>query len=174
MDASSAAFLRVPLPPSGCSAVRRASVCRASMCYCTGPNSSPPPEPRQALGSRRQCLLLLALSSAALSSPARSEDIPLFGIKKRIKKIEEEAEEIVQEGEKAVEKGIVAAEKGIVAAEQGIVAAEKEIQAAEGIVASASLSLAGDLLQAGAVAGAEAVGVLVSVSIVNGILAPER
>ncbi|KAG6533416.1 uncharacterized protein LOC121978123 [Zingiber officinale] len=167
MDASSAAFLRVPLPPSGCSAVRRASVRRASMCYCTGPNSSPPPEPRQAVGSRRQCLLLLALSSAALSSPARSEDIPLFGIKKRIKKIEEEAEEIVQEGEKAVEKGIVAAEKGIVAA-------EKEIQAAEGIVASASLSLAGDLLQAGAVAGAEAVGVLVSVSIVNGILAPER
>ncbi|XP_074580858.1 uncharacterized protein LOC141837336 [Curcuma longa] len=92
---------------------------------------------------------------------ARSEDIPLFGIRKRIKKIEEEAEEIVQEGEKAVQKGIVAAEKEIQAAE-------------EGIVASASLGLAGDLLQAGAVAGAEAVGVLVSVSIVNGILAPER
>lgn len=74
----------------------------------------------------------------------------------------------MEEGEKAVEKGIAAAEKGIVAA-------EKEIQAAEeGIVASADVGVAGDLLQAGAVAGAEAVGVLVGVSVVNGILAPER
>ncbi|XP_074587870.1 uncharacterized protein LOC141843740 [Curcuma longa] len=160
MAASSAALLLLPLLPSGGSAVRRAAV-RCGV----GPTSSP--APRQGLGSRRQCLLLLALSSATLPPPARSADIPLFGIRKSIKKIEEEAEEIVEEGEKALQKGIVAAEKGIVAA-------EKEIQAAEeGIVASSSLGIADDLLQAGAVAGAEAIGVLVAVSVVNGILAPE-
>lgn len=65
------------------------------------------------------------------------------------------------EGEKAVEKGIEAAEKEIQAAE-------------EGIVASAGIGIASDLLQAASLAGAEAVGVLVGVSVVNGILAPER
>ncbi|KAG6480742.1 uncharacterized protein LOC122015655 [Zingiber officinale] len=160
MAASSAALLLLPLPPTGCSAVRRASV-RCGV----GPTSSP--APRQGLGSRRQCLLFLALSSAALPFPARSADIPLFGIRNRIKKIEEEAEQIVEKGEKALQKGIESAEKGIVAA-------EKEIQAAEeGIVASSSLGVADNLLQAGAVAGAEALGVLVAVSVVNGILAAE-
>ncbi|KAG1361470.1 hypothetical protein COCNU_09G009330 [Cocos nucifera] len=125
-----------------------------------GPASLPQPP-----AGRRQCLLLLLLSSPAPllagAAPARAQDIPLFGLRKRLKKIEEEAEEIVKEGEKAVE--------------EGFVAAEKEIQAAEeGIAAEAGVGVAGDLLQAGAVVGAEAVGVLVGVSVVNGILGPER
>ncbi|WOK98905.1 hypothetical protein Cni_G07617 [Canna indica] len=167
MASSSASLLLYPLPSNGGCAVRHSTIrCRAA------PSSSP----RQSLGGRRQCLLLLALSSAALPSPAaRSEDIPLFGLRKRIKKIEEEAEEIVVKGEAAVEKGIEAAEKGIEAAEKGIVAAEKGIQTAEeGIVSSSGFGVSGDLVQAGAVAGAEAVGVLVGVAVVNGILAPER
>ncbi|XP_064950402.1 uncharacterized protein LOC135603893 [Musa acuminata AAA Group] len=166
MASSSTALLLNPLL-SNCGAGRRGGV----RCFIT-PSSSPQPAPRQILGGRRNCLLFLVLSTAAplaaLAPQARSQEIPLFGLRKRIKKIEEEAEEIVEEGEKAVEQGIAAAEKGIVAA-------EKEIQAAEeGIVASAGVGVAGDLLQAGAVAGAEAVGVLVGVSVVNGILAPER
>ncbi|RWW12290.1 hypothetical protein GW17_00024058 [Ensete ventricosum] len=159
MASSSTALLLNPLLYS-CGAGRRGGV----RCVIT-PSSSPQPPRRQIIGGRRNCLLFLVLSTAAplavLPPQARSEEIPLFGLRKRIKKIEEEAEVIVEEGEKAVE--------------QGIAAAEKEIQAAEeGIVASAGVGVAGDLLQAGAVAGAEAVGVLVGVSVVNGILAPER
>lgn len=57
---------------------------------------------------------------------------------------------------------------------EGEEAVEKEIQAAEQEIAGGlGLGIAGDLVQAGAVAGAEAVGVLVGVSVVNGILGPE-
>uniref|UniRef100_F6I233 Uncharacterized protein n=1 Tax=Vitis vinifera TaxID=29760 RepID=F6I233_VITVI len=64
----------------------------------------------------------------------------------------------------AAEKGIVTAEKGIEKAEKGIETAEKEIETA--------VSYNG-LTQAGAVAGAEVVGVLVATSVVNAILGPE-
>lgn len=98
------------------------------------------------------------------------EDIPLFGLRKKLRKAEEEAEVILREGEKALEKGIETAEKGIVTAEKEIVTAEQEIET----VASFGIGVAGDLAQAGAVVGAELVGVLLASSVVNGILGPEK
>lgn len=95
-----------------------------------------------------------------MSLPARAENIPLFGFRKKLKNIEKEAEEIVKEGEQAVEKGIVKAEKTVV---EGIMTTEEEIIAAEAKVQSG-------LIQAGAVAAAEALSVIVGVSVVNGIL----
>ena len=78
---------------------------------------------------------------------------------------------IVKEGFEAAEKGIEAAEKGIVSVEKGIVTAEKGIQTAEREIES-EVSFGG-LAQAGAVAAAEVVAILVATSIVNGILGPE-
>ncbi|PKU67142.1 uncharacterized protein LOC110097371 [Dendrobium catenatum] len=107
----------------------------------------------------------LVLSSPAiflmLSSTAKAEDIPLFGLRKKLKNLEEDAVEVVKEGEKVVEEGIAAAEKEVVAAEEEIVAA------------AAGVGVFGDLAQAGVVAGAEVVGVLIGLSVVNGILEPE-
>lgn len=80
-------------------------------------------------------------------------------------KIEQEAVEAVKEGEEAVEKELKTAEKEIESAAAAV--------AAEAGVAGAGFQIAGDLVQAGAVAGAEAVGVLVGLSVVNGILGPE-
>ncbi|KAL1538921.1 hypothetical protein AAHA92_27608 [Salvia divinorum] len=118
------------------------------------------------LPTRRQCLLLLT-SAAALKAaelPSRAQDIPLFGLRKSLRKVEEEAEEIVKEGIEAADKGIVAAEKGIEATERGVVAAEKELE---------TVLAFGGLAQAGVVAGAELLGVVIATSIVNGILGPE-
>ncbi|KAK8944802.1 hypothetical protein KSP39_PZI008236 [Platanthera zijinensis] len=109
----------------------------------------------------RRLLLSSPAIFLALSSPAIAEDIPLFGLRKKLRNIEEKAEEIIKEGEKAVEEGILAAEKDVEAA------AEEGIAAAEGI------SVVGDFAQACAVVGAEVVGLLVGVSVVNGILGPE-
>ncbi|KAK4416261.1 hypothetical protein Salat_2451600 [Sesamum alatum] len=119
-----------------------------------------------ALPTRRQCLLLFTATTAlkAMEVPARAQDIPLFGLRKGLRKAEQEAEEIVKEGFEAVDKGIVAAEKGVESAEKGIEAAEKEIETAVSF---------GGLAQAGVVAGAEALGVLIATSVVNGILGPE-
>ncbi|XP_047953170.1 uncharacterized protein LOC125199026 [Salvia hispanica] len=111
------------------------------------------------LPTRRQCLLLLS-SAAALKAaelPSRAQDIPLFGLRKSLRKVEEEAEEIVKEG-------IEAADKGIEATERGVVAAEKELE---------TVLAFGGLAQAGVVAGAELLGVIIATSIVNGILGPE-
>ncbi|KAF8015497.1 hypothetical protein BT93_H1114 [Corymbia citriodora subsp. variegata] len=132
--------------------------------------SRPLPAPPQAaatrLPGRRQMAFLLTASTAlaAAPRPSAAQDIPLFGLRKKLKKAEEEAEEIVKEGFETAEKGIVAAEKGIVAAEKGIETAEREIEAEVSF---------GGLAQAGAVAAAEVVGVLVATSVVNGILGPE-
>ncbi|XP_062102270.1 uncharacterized protein LOC133812364 [Humulus lupulus] len=116
---------------------------------------------------RRQLLFLFPATLAAVSvgdRPSVAADIPLFGIRKGLKKVEEEAEVIVKEGFEAADKGLETAERGIEAAERGIVTAEKEIETA--------VSFSG-LAQAGAVGGAEVLGVLVATSIVNGILGPE-
>ncbi|KAH6832321.1 Synechocystis YCF37-like protein [Perilla frutescens var. hirtella] len=128
--------------------------------HATKRDSAAPPLP-----TRRQCLLLLtATATAAAEMPARAQDIPLFGLRRSLRKAEEEAEVIVKEGFEAAEKGVVAAEKGIEAAEKGVEAAEKEIETV--------LSFGG-LAQAGVVAGAEVLGVLIASSIVNAILGPE-
>lgn len=122
--------------------------------------------PAVPLPTRRQCLLLLTATTALKASemPTRAQDIPLFGLRKGLRKAEEEAEKIVKEGFEAADKGIVAAEKGVEAAEKGVVAAEKEIETAVSF---------GGLAQAGAVVAAEVVGVAIATSIVNGILGPE-
>lgn len=109
--------------------------------------------------------LLTAAGTVMVGERAsRAQDIPLFGLRKKLKKAEEEAEVIVKEGFEAAEKGLGTAERGIEAAEKGIETAEKEIETAVSF---------GGLAQAGVVVGAEALGVLVATSIVNGILGPE-
>jgi hypothetical protein len=144
------------------------SLRRAPPTSCKAHASKPAPAPRTAtfISNRRQLLFLLTASTALTSRelPSVAEDIPLFGFRKKLKKAEEEAEEIVKEGFEAAERGLVTAEKGIVTAERGIETVESEIETA--------LSFGG-LAQAGVVAGAEFVGVLVATSIVNGILGPE-
>ena len=112
-----------------------------------------------AIPNRRQ-LLFLSTAMTALTArelSANAQDIPLFGIRKKLAKVEEEVKEIVNEG-------IETAEKGFETAEKGIESAEEEIETAVSF---------GGLAQAGLVAGAEFVGVLVATSIVNGILGPE-
>lgn len=124
--------------------------------------------------SRRQLAFLLPATAATLALgdlPARAEDIGLFGLRKRLRGAEQEAEELVREGFQAAEKGIETAEKGIVAAERGIEAAERGIEAAEEEV-EAAVSFSA-VSQAAAVAGAEVVGVAVATAVVNGILGPE-
>ncbi|XP_020217648.1 uncharacterized protein LOC109801074 [Cajanus cajan] len=115
---------------------------------------------------RRQLLFFLTASTALTAREAVSlaQDIPLFGIRKNLRKVEEEAEEIVREGFEAADKGLVAAERGLETAEKGIEEAEREVVEAVSF---------GGLAQAGAVAGAEVLGVLVATAVVNGILGPE-
>ncbi|XP_076934181.1 uncharacterized protein LOC143600350 [Bidens hawaiensis] len=112
--------------------------------------------------SRRQLLFLLTATTAVTvtHTPSMAADIGLFGLRKKLKTAEEEAELIVKEGFESAEKGIEAAEKGIEAA-------EKEI------TTEVEFGFGGGLAQAGVVVGAEAVGVLIASSIVNGILGPE-
>ncbi|KAK7858719.1 uncharacterized protein LOC112038057 [Quercus suber] len=135
-------------------------------CKAHASKPAPPPRSTTFLSGRRQLLFLLTASPAltARGPPSLAEDIPLFGLRKKLKKAEEEAEEIVKEGFEAAEKGIVSVEKGIVTAEKGIQTAEREIEAEVSF---------GGLAQAGAVAGVEVVAILVATSIVNGILGPE-
>ncbi|XP_077227812.1 homolog of Synechocystis YCF37 [Tasmannia lanceolata] len=122
--------------------------------------------PQLRLPGRRLCLFLLTASTVR-NFPALAEDIPLFGLRKKLRNAEKEAEEILREGEEAVEKGIETAERGIITAEREIETAEKEIETA------ASFAFAGDLTQAGVVAAAEIVGVVAASSVVNGILGSE-
>ncbi|KAL3833401.1 hypothetical protein ACJIZ3_008137 [Penstemon smallii] len=126
-----------------------------------------------ALPTRRQCLLFLTATTSlkAMEMPSRAQDIPLFGLRKSLKKAEQEAELIVKEGFEAADKGIVAVEKGVETAEKGVEAVEKGVEAAEKEIETA-VSFSG-LAQAGVVAGAEVIGVLITTSVVNGILGPE-
>ncbi|KAK7367481.1 hypothetical protein VNO80_09493 [Phaseolus coccineus] len=120
---------------------------------------------------RRQLLFFLTASTALTARESVAQDIPLFGIRKSLKKVEEEAEEIVREGFKAADKGLVAAEQGLETAEKGLVEAERGLVEAEREIEGA-VSFGG-LAQAGAVAGAEAFGILVATAVVNGILGAE-
>ncbi|KAJ4957675.1 hypothetical protein NE237_024786 [Protea cynaroides] len=129
---------------------------------------APPPNPllksskNSVFPCRRQLLFVLTASTVAVTTKemrAMAQDIPLFGLRKKLKKAEEEAEVILKEGIETAEKGFETAERGIEKAEEEIVAAEEEIGTAYGGFA-----------QAGVVAGAEVVGVLVATSVVNGIL----
>lgn len=130
-------------------------------------HGSKPAPPRGAAFPGRRELVLLSLTwtaSVAVAAPGKAEDIGLFGIRKKLKEAERETEVIVKEGFEAAEKGIESAEKGIESAEKGLESAEKGLETA--------LAFDG-LAQAGVVAGAEVVGVLVASSVVNGILGPE-
>ncbi|KAL8200612.1 hypothetical protein R6Q57_011951 [Mikania cordata] len=132
-----------------------------------------PPSIRFDGQSRRQLLLLLTATTAvtAMEAPSIAADIGLFGLRKKLKAVEEEAELIVKEGFESAEKGIEAAEITIEAAEKGIEAAEKGIKTAEMEIATeVDFGFGGGLTQAGVVVGAEVVGILVGTSIVNGIL----
>ncbi|XVF17787.1 hypothetical protein REPUB_Repub10bG0153800 [Reevesia pubescens] len=120
------------------------------------------------LPNRRQLLFFLTTTTTALTvreAASNAEDIPFFGLRKKLKSAEEEAVEIVKEGFETAERGIVTVEKGLKTAEKEIETAEKEIE-------ESAVSF-GALAQAGAVAGAEFLGVVVGTSIVNGILGPE-
>ncbi|XP_050205223.1 uncharacterized protein LOC126655210 [Mercurialis annua] len=122
--------------------------------------------PKSTLISRRNLLYAVTAAPALTlrDAPAKAQDIPLFGLRKKLKNAEKEAEELVKEGFETAEKGLETAERGIKTAEEGIETAEKEIEEAVKF---------GGLPQAGAVVGAEFIGVLVASSIVNGILGPE-
>ncbi|CAK7339474.1 unnamed protein product [Dovyalis caffra] len=141
-----------------------ATHCKANISTKPAPISFP---------NRRHLLFMLTSAPAlALREPASlAQDIPLFGLRKKLKTAEEKAEELVKEGFETAEKGLETAEKGIVTVEKGIETAEKGIVTAEKEIDEA-VSFGG-LAQAGAVAGAEVVGVLVASAIVNGILGPE-
>lgn len=135
--------------------------------------SKPAPPRGLALPGRRQLALSLTWTAAlaAVAVEAKAEDIGLFGLKRKLKEAERGAEVIVKEGFEAAEKGIETAEKGLETAEKGLETAERGIETAEkGVEAVVSF---GGLAQAGAVAGAEVVGILVATSVVNGILGPE-
>ncbi|KAF7081320.1 hypothetical protein CFC21_085274 [Triticum aestivum] len=118
---------------------------------------------------RRSAVLLLLSAAGAGSSLAAvapsanaAGSIGLFGIRKKLERAEEAAREVGEAAVEAVEAG------GEAVAEAG-----KEV-AGEGMQLAAEAGLAGDaLVQAGVVAGAEALGVLVGLSVVNGILKPE-
>ncbi|CAN0911899.1 hypothetical protein LINGRAPRIM_LOCUS949 [Linum grandiflorum] len=126
------------------------------------PRNAPPSRASPvSLSSRRHMLFLLtavpALSISVKEPISRAQDIPLFGLKRKLKKAEEEAELLVKEGFETAEKGLETAEKGLESAERGI----------ENVLSF------GGLAQAGVVAGVEVVAVLLATSVVNGILGPE-
>ncbi|KAK9284395.1 hypothetical protein L1049_023566 [Liquidambar formosana] len=137
------------------------------------PKPALPSRPTVVLPGRRQCLFLLTATTALTTKEltAKAQDIPLFGLRKKLKKAEEEAEEILKEGFETAEKGIETAERGILTVEKGIETAEKGIETVEKDIET-TLSFGG-LAQAGVVAGAEVLGVLIATSVVNGILGPE-
>ncbi|KAL6591491.1 hypothetical protein ACP70R_049994 [Stipagrostis hirtigluma subsp. patula] len=122
---------------------------------------------------RSAALLLLSAAAPAAAPPANAASIGLFGIRKKLERAEEAAAEAVRDVEEAA---VEAAEVGGEAVKGAVEAAEKEAMdvAGEGLQLVAGAELAGDgLVQAAVVAGAEALGVAVGLSVVNGILRPE-
>lgn len=131
------------------------------------------PAPVVSISNRRQLLFFLTTMTALTvrERESNAEDIPLFGFRKKLKSVEEEAVEIVKEGLETAEKGLETAERGIFTVEKGLKTAENKIETAEKDIESAVGF--GPLAQASAVAGAEFLGVVVATSIVNGVLAAE-
>lgn len=131
---------------------------------CSGASAlfSSPSTPAKVGLSRR--LVLPALVGAPLflqQQAALAKDIPLFGLRKRV---EEAEREVVQEVKELVKEG-----------EQLVVEGEKEISsvvapAAAAAAAAAPIDSPPPIYQAGAVAGAELVAVLVASSVVNGLV----
>ncbi|CAN6239067.1 unnamed protein product [Urochloa humidicola] len=127
---------------------------------------------------RRSAVLILlsaagAPAPAATAPPANAAGIGLFGIRKKLERAEEAAAEAVRDVEEAA---VEAAAVGGEAMKEAVIEAEKEAGevAGEGLQLVAGAELAGDgLVQAAVVAGAEALGVVVGLSVVNGILKPE-
>jgi hypothetical protein len=108
--------------------------------------------------SRREVFSLATLSVLLLSADkAQAKDIPLFGLRKQLEK----AEKAVAGAEKAVEKEVKELAK------QGGAELESVEEAIGGINAGAAIS---PILQAGGVAGAELVAVLVAATVVNGLV----
>nr|ABR17221.1 unknown [Picea sitchensis] len=121
---------------------------------CKTTNRNPPSPPIPSI-PRRQVIPLMGLSLLLnLSGPAQAKDIPIFGIKKmKVEEAVEKAKELVKEGEQEVE-----------------IVAETVKETAENLEKIAALEGPGPVVQAGVVAGAEVIGVLVASSVVNGIV----
>eukprot|EP00249_Psilotum_nudum_P034580 c53804_g1_i1 orf=539-1012(-) len=129
---------------------------------CSSPHHIPLSSPNATLPRRFALGLALSLCLTR-SSPAIARDIPLFGIRKRVEKIEEavveEVQQLVMEGQEAA---------------QLLQEGEKELStvaAAAAASASASVKFNGfsPPIQAGAVVGAELLAVLIASSVVNGL-----
>jgi hypothetical protein len=106
----------------------------------------------------RRSAVLLLLSAAGAASPANAASIGLFGIRKKLERAEDAVVEAAEVGGEAVKETVEAAEKEVMDV------------AGEGL----QLVTGGEqLVQAAVVAGAEALGVVVGLSVVNGILKPE-
>ncbi|KAK3223477.1 hypothetical protein Dsin_010502 [Dipteronia sinensis] len=121
------------------------------------------PKPALAIQTNRRKLLFVSMTAmpvlTAMESACFAADIGLFGLRKKVRQAEKLA---VKEAAKLVKE----AEREIKTAEKKIETAEIEIET--GVVGF------GGLAQAGVVAGAEVVGLLVATSVVNGILAPQK
>ncbi|KDP31838.1 hypothetical protein JCGZ_12299 [Jatropha curcas] len=117
---------------------------RPPSCQAHAPKSVP-----ASFTSRRKLFFLLTAAPAltARESVSIAEDIPLFGLRKKLKQAEEEAEELVREGFETAEKGLVTAEKGIETVEKGIETAERGVETVEreieGAVSFGALAQAG-------------------------------
>ncbi|KAH7856580.1 hypothetical protein Vadar_003093 [Vaccinium darrowii] len=97
------------------------------------PPKPAPPSRTTALPGRRQWFLLLTAATTTLKAgdfPSMAQDIPLFGLRKKLEKVEEEAEVVIKEGIESAEKGIEKVERGLETAEKGIETAEREIESA--------------------------------------------
>lgn len=164
---------------------RKVSVTMAISTSCSIRLHAAPPASRRrgrvvasAVRFDRRSAVLLLLSAAgsapaAIAPTANAASIGLFGIRKKLERAEEAAAEAVRDVEEAAAE---AAEVGGEAVKEAVAEAEKEASeiAGEGLQLVAGAELAGDgLVQAAVVAGAEALGVVVGLSVVNGILKPE-
>ncbi|CAM6024379.1 unnamed protein product [Sphagnum balticum] len=119
--------------------------------------------------SRRQALALTTLSAVLFSSSqqaAQARDIPVFGFRKVQKQVVDEVKELVKEGE-AEAQAVSGAVSGVVKT----AVADFSVTSSKGFSPEGGLSPA---YQAGVVAGAELVAVLVASTVVNGLLSPSK
>ncbi|XP_024377936.1 uncharacterized protein [Physcomitrium patens] len=129
------------------------------------------PSERHGVSRRQAAVSLTALSVMVFSSSqkAQARDIPIFGLKKAKKA----AEEVVAEVKELVKEG----ESGVAAVSGAISNAAVEFPGAALPNIPSFPSTEGGLspaLQAGAVAGAGVVGVLVASTVVNTLVSPSK